>query len=157
MFFFQNIVGELLRRKVLEVHFAARVLDVEIAAVLENVGGRYFPGVVVLFALSPPGDAVGKFFELERLSLRVVLPTFWERLLVVPNIFGGARTVEEEKIRRDTRVGSEDTVGQADDGVKIKVFEQFFFDAGADAVAEERAVGDYYRRGLAWVIGEACA
>ncbi len=50
--------------------------------------------------------------------------------------------VEEHEVRRDARVRSEDAVGEPDDGVKIEVFEQFFFDAGADAVAEEGAVGN---------------
>ena len=51
------------------------------------------------------------------------------------------RAVEEQEVRRDARVRSEDAVGQPDDGVEIEVLEQFFLDAGADAVAEERAVG----------------
>src|SRR5262245_313106 len=50
-------------------------------------------------------------------------------------------TVEEHKIRWDARVGSKDAVREPDYGVEVKVFEQLFFDAGADAVAKERAVG----------------
>ena len=142
LLFLHDIVRELLRRKVLEVHFAAWILDIEFATIFENVDGRDFPGSVVLFALVPPGDAVGKLFELDRLCFGVILPAFGERLLVVPDVFRGTGAVEEEEIRRNARVWSEDAVGQADDGVEIEVFEQFFLDAGADAVAEERAVGD---------------
>ena len=142
LLFLQRCRRELLGRKMLEVYFAARVLDVEITAVLENIDGGDFPGLVVLFSLVPPGDAVGKFFELNRLGLRVVLSAFGERLLVVPDVFCGTGAIEEEKIRRNARVGSKDAVGEADDGVEIEVFEQFFLDAGADTIAEQRAVGD---------------
>ena len=90
----------------------------------------------------PPFEAAGEFLELDGLGFGVVLPAFGQRLLVVPDFFGRMGAVEEHEVRRDARVGSEDTVGQADDGVEIEVFEQFFFDAGADAVAEEGAVGN---------------
>ena len=39
-------------------------------------------------------------------------------------------------------VGRKDAVGQADDGVEVELLEQLLLDAGADAVAEEGAVGD---------------
>ena len=90
----------------------------------------------------PPFEAAGEFLELDGLGLGVVLPAFGKRLLVVPDFFGRMRAVEEHEIRRDAGVRSEDAVGKADDGVEIEVFEQFFFDAGADAVAEECAVGN---------------
>ena len=126
----------------LEVHFATWVLDVEIAAVLENVGGGDFPCSVILFSFLPPGDTVGKFFELNRLCLREVLPAFGQGLLVVPDIFGGPRAVEEQEIGWDAGVGREDTVGQSHNRMEIEILQQFFLDAGADAVAEEGAVGN---------------
>src|SRR5262249_38155556 len=51
-------------------------------------------------------------------------------------------SIEEHQVSWDASVWSEDPVGEADDGVEIKVFEQFLLDSGADAVAEERAVWD---------------
>ena len=115
----------------------------------EQFGGGNFPGAVVLFALVPPVETVGEFFELDRLGLGVVLPAFGQRLLVVPDFLGRAGAVEEEQVGRDARVGREDAVGQADDGVEVELLEQFFLDAGADAVAEERAVG-HDDGGSAW-------
>src|ERR1041384_7175911 len=107
----------------LEIDFAARVLDVEIAAVLQNIGGGDLPGSVVLFALLPPGDAVGEFFELYRLSFGVVLPAFGQGLLVVPDVFRRAGTVEEHEIGGNAGVGCEDSVWQTDDRVKIEVLQ----------------------------------
>jgi hypothetical protein len=92
--------------------------------------------------LVPPFEAAGEFLELDRLSLRVVLPTFGKRLLVVPDFFGWMRSIKEHEIRWDTGVRGEDTVGKADDGMEIELIEQFLFDAGADAIAEECAVRD---------------
>ena len=133
----------------LEIHFAARVFDVEIAAILENVRSRDFPCSVVLFALLPPGNTVGKLFKLNRLRLGVVLPAFGERLLVVPDIFGGTGTVKEDEIGWNAGVGREDAVGQSHNRVEIEVFQQLFFDAGADAISEEGAVGDDHTRSAA--------
>ena len=101
---------------------------------------------------SLPGPVVSRSnhstIEDNRRTLRTGLAASWcsssvlrKRLLVVPDLFRRMRAVEEKQIRRNARVRSEDTVGQADDRVKIEVFEQFFFDSRADAVAEERAVG----------------
>ena len=112
-------------RKVLEIYFAARVLDVEVAVVLENVGGRHFPGAIVLFSFVPPGDAVCKIFKLNRLSFSVVLPAFGERLLVVPDIFRGAGAVEEHEIGWNARVGRKDAVRQSNNGVEIEVLSSF--------------------------------
>ena len=133
----------------LEIHFAARVLDVEIAAVFQDVGGGHFPSSVVLFAFVPPGDAVCEFIKLNRLGLGVVLTTLGQCLLVVPDIFGGTGTVKEDEIGWNAGVRCEDAVRQADDGVEIKVLQQFFLDAGTDAIAEEGAVGDDHTRSAA--------
>jgi hypothetical protein len=122
-FFLQDVVGELLWGKVLEIDLAAWVLDVEIAAVLENIGGGDFPGSVVLFALIPPSDAVGELVELDRLGFGVVLPAFGKRLLIVSDLLCRAGTIEEHEIGRNTRVRREDAVGQADDGVEVEVLQ----------------------------------
>ena len=100
-----------------------------------------FPGALVFFSLIPPFEAVGELLELDGLGLGVVLPALGQRLLVVPDFFGRAGAVEEQQVGRDAGVGREDAVGQADDGVQVELLEQFLLDAGADAVAEERAVG----------------
>ena len=63
-------------------------------------------------------------------------------MLVVPDVFRRAGAVEEEQVRRDGRIRREDAVGEPDDGVEVVLLEQVFLDAGADAVAEERAVRD---------------
>ena len=39
-------------------------------------------------------------------------------------------------------VGREDAVRQADDGVQVELLEQLLLDPGADAIAEQRAVGN---------------
>jgi hypothetical protein len=85
----------------------------------------------------PPGKAGGEFLELERLSFRVLLSAFGEGVLVVPDLFSGAGAVEEKEVGRDACVRGEDAVGEADDGVEIKVLEQILFDTGADAIAEQ--------------------
>ena len=124
-----------------EIGGGAGVLAVEVAAGREQLRGGDFPGPVVFLPFVPPFEAVGEFLELDGLGLGVVLPAFGQRLLVVPDLFGRAERSKNSEVRRDARVGSEDAVGQADDGVQVEVFEQFFLDAGADAIAEESAVG----------------
>ena len=132
-----------------EVLFGGRVFDVEVdgeeipvVVVFEYVFSRNFPGSLVLFFALAPDKAAGKFLELNRLSFGVVLPPFGERLLVVPDLFGRAGTIEEEKVGGDAGVRREDAVGEADDGVEVELLEQFFLNARADAVAEECAVGN---------------
>lgn len=73
-------------------------------------------------------------------------------MFVVPNIFRLAGSIEEQEICRNARVGSEDTIGETNDGMEVEVFEQFFLDAGTDAVAEEDAVGND-DAGAAWLAG----
>ena len=124
-----------------DVLLGARVLAVEVAVVGEQFGGRHLPGAVVLLALAPPGQAGGELLELDRLGLGVVLPALGQGVLVVPDFLGRAGAVEEQQVRGDGGVGREDAVGQAHDGVEVELLEQLLLDAGADAVAEERAVG----------------
>ena len=132
-----------------EVLLGVGVFDVEVdgdqgsvVVVLEDVFGADLPGTVGFAAISVPFQALGKFLELNRLSFRVLFAAFRERLFIVPNIFCRAGAVEEKEVGGDAGVRSEDAVRQADDGVEVKVLEQVFFNPGANAVAEEGAVGD---------------
>ena len=125
-----------------EICSGVGVLAIEVAAVGEQFGSRNFPGAFVLFPVVPPLEAAGEFFELDRLSLGVVLSTFGRAAARSTRRLRLDESGRRKEVRRNARVGSEDTVGQADDGVEVEVFEQFFLDASADAVAEERAVGD---------------
>ena len=99
-----------------------------------------FQALSVFLALVPPLQAWREFLELHGLGFGVVLPAFGQRLLVVPDVLGRAGAVEEEEIGGDRRVWGEDAVWQADDRVEVEFLEEFLFDAGADAVAEEDAV-----------------
>lgn len=45
------------------------------------------------------------------------------------------------KIGRDVGVWREYSIRQPHDGVEVELFEQFLFDAGADAIAEKHAIG----------------
>ena len=142
LLFFENIVGELFGWEMLEVGGGVGVLAVEVAAVGEQFGGGNFSGAFIFLAALPPNQAAGEFLELDRLGFGIVLSAFGQRLFVVPDFFRRMGAVEEHEIGWDAGVGCEDAVGQPDDGVEIEVFEQFLLDAGADAVAEERAVGN---------------
>lgn len=59
-FLLKNVIGKLFRRKMLSIYFTAWILDIKVAAGLENVGCGDFPGPVVFLSLLPPGDAVGE-------------------------------------------------------------------------------------------------
>jgi hypothetical protein len=82
----------------LEIDLPMAVLYVEIAAVLQNLIGANFPCSIAFLARVPPGDTVRKFFKLNWLSLGVVLPTFGERVLVVPDVFCRTGAVEKNGI-----------------------------------------------------------
>ena len=64
-------------------------------------------------------------------------------MLVEPDVLGRLALVEEQQVGADAGVGIEDAVGQADDGVEVALLQQVFLDAGLDAFAEERAVGQH--------------
>src|SRR5712691_2786234 len=72
---FLDTGDELLRRQMCDVFFGPRVLSVQIAVGREQLGDRHPPCPLILLALSPPRVAGLKFFELQGLSLRVVLAT----------------------------------------------------------------------------------
>ena len=65
----QDIVGKSLRWKVLELHFAARILPIEIAVVVQQLFGGDLPCLLVLFPLVPPRKARLEFVGLKRLGL----------------------------------------------------------------------------------------
>ena len=76
-----------------------------------------------------------------RLGLGVILAAFGQRLLVIPDVLRRPGAIEEEQVGRDAGVRGEDAVGQPDDGVQVEFVEKLLLDAGANAVAEQRAVG----------------
>src|SRR2546426_2357732 len=141
LLFLQDVLGQLLRRQVLEVLLTMRVFDVQIAAVRQHVGGSYFPGAVVLLSIFPPSHAVGKLLELDGLSFGVVLPAFGQRVLIIPDVFRQPGAIKEQQVSWNACIGRKDTVGKPDDGMKVELLEQFLLDAGADTVAKKGAIG----------------
>ena len=69
-------------------------------------------------------------------------------VLVEPDLFGWLALLKEQQVGADAGVGFEHAVGQAHDGVQVALFQQVFLEAGFDAFAEQRAVGQArWRRG----------
>lgn len=126
----------------LKILFAAGVLDVQVVAGIDNSLRRHPPGSLILLPIVPPRQAAGKLLELDRLGLGVVLPAFRQGLFVVPDLPGRPSTVEEEEVGGDAGIGGEDPVGEADDGVEVELLEELLLNPGADAVAEQGAIGD---------------
>ena len=125
-----------------DVFLGARILAVEIAAVGQQFGGGNFPGAFVFFSLGATMPMHSRRIpRTGSARFGVVLPAFGQRLFVIPDFARRAGAVEEQDVRRDAGVGREHAVGQADDGVQVEFLEQFFLDAGAHAIAEQRAVG----------------
>ena len=73
----------------------------------------------------------------------VLLDAFGEWELVVPDFFGGFAFGEENQVGVYSGIGVEHTLGQADDGVDITFFKEFFLDGGFDAFAKKRTVGKH--------------
>jgi hypothetical protein len=120
----------------LEILSAARVLAVKVAVAIQQFPSTHFPGTVVLLPLLPPLHARPEFVELKRHGFRVVLPTFGKRVLVIPDIPGRPRAVEENHIGGDAGIRCEYAVRQAENGVEeVELLEQLFLDAGANTVA----------------------
>src|SRR3972149_4309167 len=67
-------------------------------------------------------------------------------MLVVPDFPRRSGAAEEEKVRGQAGVGGEHAVGQSDYRVEVELLQQLLLDPGADAIPEERAVGDHYSR-----------
>ena len=89
----------------LEILFAAGILDVQVVAVFDDPFYRHQPGPVVLLPVVPPGEADAELLKLDLLGLGVILPTLGERLFVVPDFLGRAGTVEEEEVGGDAGIG----------------------------------------------------
>src|SRR5579871_1323475 len=102
--------------------------------------GRDTPGMVVLFAILPPGDAVSELLELQGFGLGIALAAFGQRLLVVPDIACVTRAIKEEDVGGNTGIGGEDTIWQSQDGMEVEVAEEFFFDTHGDTIAEEGTI-----------------
>ena len=64
-------------------------------------------------------------------------------VLVEPDFLGRLAFLEEQQVGADAGVGFEHAVGQAHDGVQVALFQQMFLEAGLDAFAEQRAVGQH--------------
>ena len=114
----------------LEVLLGVGILDVEVdgdqgsvVVVLENISSADFPSVIILFSVLAPRKAGSKLLVLDGLGLRVLFAAFRERLFIVPNLVCQAGAVEEEEVGGDAGVRCEDAVGEADDGVEIKLLE----------------------------------
>ncbi len=124
-----------------------RVLEVEVeVAGLDGVDGDA-PGLLVFHAgfeavglIAPPGSLSLELFDADRFALVVTLGARRIGVLVIPDVCGGRALGEEEEIGADAGVGIEDTIGQADNGVKVAIGEEGFFDAGLDTFAEEGVV-----------------
>src|SRR3990170_5704749 len=95
----------------LQVLGSAGVLNVEVIVVRCYPLRGDAPGAFVLAAVMPPFEAGLELLELQGLGLGVVLAALGERVLEVPDLFGGAGAIEEEEVRGNTRIWREDTVG----------------------------------------------
>ena len=71
-----------------DILLGVRVFAIEVAVAGHQLCSRDFPGLVIPFPLLPPFQTGLEFFELEGLSLGVVLTAFGQRVFVIPNIPG---------------------------------------------------------------------
>src|SRR6185503_4212726 len=78
----------------------------------------------------PPPLFLGvEFLEADGLGLVVALHARRIRVLAIPDFLRGLAFGEEQQIGLDAGVGSENAVGQADDGVEVALLKQFLLDA----------------------------
>ena len=118
------------------------ILEVEV-----EIAGLYIldcnpPGMLIHDPLLPPGLLGGELLDADGLGLVVRLHALGVGVLVVPELLGWPALGEEEEVGAYARVGVEDPVGQADDGVEIALAQELFLDAGLHPLAEKRAVGE---------------
>ena len=73
----------------------------------------------------------------------VLFDAFGKRELVVPDFFGGFALGKENQVGVHSGVGVEHALREADDGVDIALFKEFFLDGGFHALAKKRAVGKH--------------
>ena len=103
----------------------------------------FHAGFEAVFFLAPPGALGLELLDADGFAFVVALGAGRIGVLVIPDVGGGRALGEEEEVGADAGVGIEDAVGQADDGVEVALGEEGFLDAGLDAFAEERAVGQH--------------
>ena len=84
LFLLHNAFHELLRWKMRNIFFPARVLAIEVEARGDDISRRDFPCPFVLFPLGPPIKTGFELLKLDRLGLCVILPAFRERMFVLP-------------------------------------------------------------------------
>jgi len=120
------------------------VFDVEVVVASDYVFYFDFPGVFAFFALVPPGFFGGEFIYAHGFGFGVGLVAGGVGVFVVPDFFCGFAFGEEEEIGFYAGVGAEDAVWEADYCVQVAFLQEFFFDAGFCAFAEEGAVREDY-------------
>ena len=89
-----------------------RVLDVEVIAGGLDLLDRNLPGLLGLLPLLPPLLFEVELFDADGLRLVVGLGSRWIGVLVEPNLFGWLTLGEEQQVRLDARVRTEDAVRQ---------------------------------------------
>ncbi len=122
-----------------------RVLDVKVVASGLDLLDRHLPSLLGLLPLLPPLLFDVKLFDADRLRLVVRLGSRQIRVLVEPNLFRRLPLGEEQQVRLDPRVRTEDAVRQPDDRVQVALGQQLFLDRRFDPFAEQRAVGKHDR------------
>ncbi len=128
------------------IGFLVWVLDVEVVVAVDDVLQGDAPGVLVFLPLAPPGFFRVKFLDVDGAGFVVALHPIRVGVLVVPYLFGRAAFFKEEQVGLDARVGVEDAIGQAHDGVEVAAGQQFFLEAGLDAFPEKGAIGQDHGR-----------
>ncbi len=112
------------------------VLNVHLPRVLV-----FYSGAEVIGFLAPPGCFGLKLFDLHRLGFVVSFYTGRVRMLVKPDVLSRRVFAEKQQIGFDAGIRCKHAIGQAHDGVQVAVFQQFFFDAGFNAFAKQKAIG----------------
>ena len=112
---------------------------------LMSPSAETLPGALVLLAIVPPREAIGKVVMSQRHGLGVLFAPLRSGLLVVPDLPGRTRGVEENQVGWDVGVGGEHALRQADHRVEVEPLQQVGLDPRADAVAEQRSVRDDHR------------
>ena len=133
--------------------FAVGIFEVQVVVSFLDLLDGHLPRLSVGFSAAPPFFDRQKFFMGDAAIFGVLFDTFGERELVVPDFFGGhraacrrAKLCKENQVGVYSGVGIEYALGQADDGVDIAFFKEFFLDGGFDTLAEKRAVGKHDAR-----------
>src|SRR2546426_6966108 len=114
----QDVVDDLIGWQMLEILLSIWIFDIKVSrrenrilVILQYIFGRHFPGALVLLSALPPFQAIREFFKLHGLSFRVLASTLRKRLLVIPNILCGTRTIKKEQIRWNRGIRCEHAIG----------------------------------------------